>query len=74
MDHSISCEEPLNNPFYNQENVQCLKNKGNMFLQKNYMPVFEVFWVLQFGTELFLLGDETLYCTMQICQVIAQAF
>lgn len=66
MDHSISCEEPLNKPFCNQENLQWLKNKGRMFLQKNYMPVFEVFWVLQFGMVLLLGGAETQDYTVQI--------
>lgn len=73
MDHSISCEEPLNKPFCNQEDLQCQKNKGSMFLQKNYRPVLEEFWVLQLGMVLFLLGNETHYYTMKIFQVISQS-
>lgn len=74
MDHFISCEERLNKPFCYQENLLCLKNKGSLFSQKNYMPVFKVCQGLQFGMVLFLLGDETHYYTVQIFQVIAQAF
>lgn len=41
MDHSISCEEPLNKPFCKPPEPE----EQSMFSQKNYMPVitFEMF-------------------------------